>query len=371
MADTGPPGRRALIIATGRHDNPGIPDLMGPVFDAAAMSSTLRKLGGFTVDLLLIDRPAEELLDKIEAFLFSFDEQETALVYFSGHGFKLEERGAGAKPDNSLWLAASDTDPKKPVGTALRAAEIRALLERSKARAKIWILDCCNAAAAVTGEAGGGTKGWHGFFDSVTRDFPRTEGDGAARPNPMLDLTRADKGLVAARPPEQGRGLYFLFAAGDGQPARDGDTGSPYTAMLIKGMTSIGADRDGDGWISVWELARYVDSQHRTMFPAHEVVRMMPSSDVRGAADGDVWIICGRPRRFARWQPLRAALGDPVGPFSGVAAALALGAVHWTQDDSVPAALTVAMPIGLSGYLVYLAVGTILRFRRPAAGTAD
>jgi uncharacterized caspase-like protein len=103
MADTGVPGRRALIIATGRHDNPGIHDLMGPVFDAAAMSSTLQKLGGFTVDLLLIDRPARELLNRIEAFLFSFDEQETALVYFSGHGFKSE--------DGALWLAATGVRP--------------------------------------------------------------------------------------------------------------------------------------------------------------------------------------------------------------------------------------------------------------------
>jgi len=362
MADTGLPGRRALIIATSRHDNPGIQDLKGPVLDAAAMSSTLQKLGGFTVDFLLIDRPAEELLSKIEAFLFSFDEQETALVYFSGHGFKPEERGDGATSDNSLWLAASDTDPKQPAGTALRAAEIRALLEQSKARAKIWILDCCNAAAAAT-------KGWQGFFDSVTRDFPRAEGDGAGQPNPMLDLTRAEKGLVAVDPPEQGRGMYFLFAAGDGQPARDGEDGSPYTAMLIKGMTSIGADRNGDGWISVWELARYVDSQHRKMLPAHEVVRMMPSSDVWGAADGDVWIIRGRSRRFARWQPLRSALGDPVGPLSGVAAGLALGTVSWTLGDPVPAALTVAMPVGLGGYLVYLAVGTYLR--RPSEGVAD
>jgi len=349
MPDTEVPGRRALIIATARHDNPGIRDLMGPVFDAAAMSSTLQKVCGFAVDFLLIDRPAKELLSKIEAFLFSFDEHETALIYFSGHGFKPEERRDGAKPDNSLWLAARDTDPNEPAGTALRATDIRALLEQSKARAKIWILDCCNAAAAVAVDAGGRTKGWDGFFDSVIRDFPRTEG--------------TVKGLAAAHPPEQGRGLYFLFAAGDGQPARDGDNGSPYTAMLIKGMTSIGADRNGDGWISVWELARYVDSQHRKMLPAHDVVRMTPSSDVWGAAEGDVWLIREPPPTAARWQPLRQALGDPVGPLSGATAGLVLGTVSWTQGDSVPAALTVALPIGLCGYLAYLAVGTYLRFR--------
>jgi hypothetical protein len=215
----------------------------------------------------------------------------------------------------------------------------------------------------VAAGAGGRTKGWQGFFDSVTRDFPRTEGAGAARPNPMIDLTRADKGLAGALPPEQGSGLYFLFAAGDGQPARDGDDGSPYTAMLIEGMRSIRADRNGDGWISVWELARYVDSQHRKMLPAHEVVRMMPSSDVWGAADGDVWMIRGRSRALARWQPLWRTLGDPVGPFSAAAAALALGTVSWALGDPVPAALTVAAPIGLGCYLAYLAAGTYLRLR--------
>lgn len=366
MADPRLPGRRALIIATGRHDDHGIGELKGPVFDATAMSGTLRELGDFTVDLLLIDRPAAELLSKIEAFLFSFDEHETALLYFSGHGFK-----AGAAPDNSLWLAASDTNPRKPAETALSAPRIRALLERSRARAKIWILDCCNAAAAAAVDAGGQPKGWDGFFDSITHDFPRTGALGGTRANPTLDLTRTDKGLAPVKPPEQGRGLYLLFAAGDGQPARDGDNGSPYTALLIQGMRSIGADRDGDGWISVWELARYVDNQHRKMLPAHEVVRMMPSMDVRGSTD-EVWMIRGRPRRpAARWRPLRRALGDPVGPFSGVAAVLALGAVHWRLGEPVPAALAAAAPIGLGGYLAYLAVGIGLRLRRSPEGAAD
>src|SRR4051794_24129804 len=127
MNDPGVAGRRALIIATARHRQRGLRDLTGPLFDATAMANTLRKLGYFVVDIV-IDRSHAELRSKIEAFLFSFDEHETALLYFSGHGFK-----AG----HDLWLAATDTDPRRPAQTALSAAHIRSLLEVSPARAKI------------------------------------------------------------------------------------------------------------------------------------------------------------------------------------------------------------------------------------------
>src|SRR4051794_34471944 len=109
MIDAGKHGRRALIIATARHDHPGLHELTGPLFDATTMANTLRKLGVFTVDIL-IDRPHTELRSKVEAFLLSFDEHETALLYFSGHGFKT---------GRDLWLAATDTDPHRPVETAL------------------------------------------------------------------------------------------------------------------------------------------------------------------------------------------------------------------------------------------------------------
>lgn len=46
--------------------------------------------------------------------------------------------------------------------------------------------------------------------------------------------------------------------------------------------TSLEADRDGDGWVSVWELARYVDVRHRALLPEHHLIRLIPSSDVRG-----------------------------------------------------------------------------------------
>ena len=335
-----------MVIATGTHVTGQLRNLQGPVFDAMAMTGTLQRLGSFQVQAVLIDRPAEELLSRITAFLDSFDDHETALIYFSGHGFK---------SDGALWLAATDTSPGAPEQTALNAATVRSLLERCQARAKIWILDCCNAAAAGLPAVAlrvPPAKGDDGFFGPLTSDYPPV----------TFSLARAEKGT--AHPPHQGRGLYFLFAAGDGQPADDGDGGSPYTNLLIRGMTSIEADRDGDGWVSAWELARYVDEQHRRLLPKLEVVRMVPSSDVRGAAEGEVWMI-RVPKTARRGTPLRRALGDPVGPVSGVAAGLALGVVTWMVSDSASAALAAAIPVGVGGYLVYLAAGTYL-LRRPA-----
>jgi hypothetical protein len=347
-----------MVIATGTHVSGGLRDLQGPVFDAMAMTGTLQQLGSFQVQSVLIDRPAAELLSRITAFLESFDDHETALIYFSGHGFKSE--------DGALWLAATDTRREAPEQTALNAATVRSLLETCQARAKIWILDCCNAAAAGLPAVPfqvPRAKGDDSFFGPLTRGYPQVVDEGDGQPASAVSVARAEKG--AADPPRQGRGLYFLFAAGDGEPADDGDGGSPYTKLLIKGMTSIEADRDGDGWVSAWELARYVDEQHRRLIPELEVVRMVPSSDVHGAAEGEVWMIRVPKLTTRRRTPLRRALGDPVGPVSGVAAGLTLGAVTWVVNDSGSAALAAAIPVGLGGYLVYLAAGTYL-LRRPA-----
>jgi hypothetical protein len=350
-------GRRALVIATARHEAGRLDDLTGPLFDATAMANALRKLGRFSVDVV-VDRSHRDLRSKIEAFLFSFAEHETALIYFSGHGFKT---------GGDLWLAATDTDPRDPAETALDAAQIRALLEASKARARIWILDCCNAAAAGADRPG---KGYEGFFDGVTA---------GTRPRPSRT-----KGVAAtANPPHQGRGLYYLFAVGDGQPAADGDNGSPYTSILIEGMTSLEADRDSGGWVSAWELARYVDGRHRALLPEHHFAGLIPSSDVRGAADGEVWMFqaprsvprrpagadsgAGEATMITTVDPfraaVRAALRDRFGPASGAGAGLALGTVTLLAGHSTAVAAVTGAAIGLGGYLSYLAGGIIWALR--------
>ena len=197
-----------MVIATGTHVSGGLRDLQGPAFDAEAMTGTLRRLGSFQVESELIDRPAAELLSRITAFLESFDDQETALIYFSGHGFKSK--------GGALWLAATDTRREAPEQTALNADTIRSLLERCRARAKIWILDCCNAAAAGLPAVPlqvPRAKGDNNFFGPLTRGYPQAADKGDGQP---ASTVSAEKG--AAHPPRQGRGLYFLFAAGEASP---------------------------------------------------------------------------------------------------------------------------------------------------------
>ncbi|MBD5413968.1 MAG: caspase family protein [Treponemataceae bacterium] len=123
-------GKKALVI--GIDDYPNCP-LAGCVNDAKDIATLLERnedgSKNFDVRLETQDLKKDKLLELIET-LFS-KEDETALLYFSGHG--------DAK-DYAEYICATDFSPSYP---GVKLSDILELVNNSKCKNKVVILDSC------------------------------------------------------------------------------------------------------------------------------------------------------------------------------------------------------------------------------------
>jgi hypothetical protein len=83
-------------------------------------------------------RIREELKRLAEA-IAAGERQSTAIVYFSGHGLRIEQ---------SFYLIPSDFDYRDPNGTALSGADLTGLLTEIRSERFLLLLDCCHAGQA-------------------------------------------------------------------------------------------------------------------------------------------------------------------------------------------------------------------------------
>src|SRR5215210_8254934 len=107
--------RRALIVATGRYDDPKLQRLRAPAADAQQLEAVLcdPAIGDFEVDVAQ-DCDERDLRRRIARFFHASGREDVLLMHVSGHGIK-DARGA-------LFLAASDTELDLLDATAISAA---------------------------------------------------------------------------------------------------------------------------------------------------------------------------------------------------------------------------------------------------------
>lgn len=134
--------RKALVV--GINNYPTAP-LRGCINDASAFANTIEKNGDGSPNFavrLETDVPTKSSLKTMIKELFEGD-SDIALLYFSGHGFFNELGGFIVTPDHQQNDEGVSMD------------EILVLANKSKAKDKIIILDCCNSGAfgspAITG----------------------------------------------------------------------------------------------------------------------------------------------------------------------------------------------------------------------------
>jgi hypothetical protein len=197
--------RKALVI--GINDYPNAP-LRGCVNDASGMASVLGTHGdgGPNFGIKLVTSPSEtitrsRLKGEIEA-LFSGD-PEIALLYFSGHGTV-----------NSFGGYIVTTDFKK-YDEGVSMDEILGLANRSKAKDKIVVLDCCHS----------------GAFGS-----PTTTGSNVA---------------------QLAEGLSVLTASRDSESALEINGRGVFTALVVNALQGGAADLRGH--ITPGSIYAYVD----------------------------------------------------------------------------------------------------------------
>jgi Caspase domain len=140
--------RYALTIGIGQYD--GMDDLSKPAGDAIAVAACLKQ-AGWRVKCLH-DRVTGE---KLEAALKEFLEQQAvgqdALIYFTGHGFMVEE----SEDDRRGYLASSDCgveyEGNKIVGQrrGLSFGRLNGLIGRARLSSLVVLLDCCHGGLFV------------------------------------------------------------------------------------------------------------------------------------------------------------------------------------------------------------------------------
>lgn len=268
--------RKALIIATDKYENSGLPNLLAPAADAESLGRVLGdpQIGNFNVQVVR-NQPAHVIQTQIEDLFAESRPDDVLLLHFSGHGLKSES--------GALFFAASNTRPNRLRATAVSADFVRECMRDCRSRSIVVLLDCCYGGA---------------FAQGVT---VRSSGN-----LNVLDSFPGEK--------SGGRGRAVITASSAMEYAFEGNEvtlhGSPrpsvFTAALVEGLATGDADHDGDGWVSLNELYDYVFDKVRDQNP-HQT----PSRQVE--LEGELYLARSRRLRI-RATPipadLQAALAD-------------------------------------------------------------
>ena len=223
--------RRALLIGNSTYRDPLLSQLVAPRADVEGLATVLadEAIGQFDKVTILHDEPKATVERAISVFFAECEREDTLLLYFSGHGL-LDGEGR-------LHLAVVDTETKFLLTAGVSARTVRDIMDETKSRVIVLILDCCYGAAFERG-----TKGLlQGLFRKVVRDRVNTrEAFGGSE-----------------------RGRHIMTASDATQFAYDGEMvqgqgqRSIFTRHLIDGLSSGDADDNGDDEITAGELFAY------------------------------------------------------------------------------------------------------------------
>ncbi|MGE0711793.1 MAG: SUMF1/EgtB/PvdO family nonheme iron enzyme [Planctomycetota bacterium] len=221
------PGRTfVLVVGIDDYADPKIPRLKYAEADAQAVYRFYAQDPGSPttsdrVKVLLGKQATQrELLRAIEEHLVrhATRPEDTAVLYFAGHGF------ADAQ---TTYLAGQDTELDYLGSTAITQDQLQGLWNRLRARTRVLVADACHS-----GGLGGLRGGPGGFGKRVVKDSA-----GALR---SLVIASAGENELAAEDRRAGRGVF--------------------SAALVAGLRGA-ADRDRDGAVSASELAAYLKDE--------------------------------------------------------------------------------------------------------------
>ncbi|GIE93740.1 caspase family protein [Paractinoplanes rishiriensis] len=230
--------RLALVVAVDSYDHPALHRLAAPAADAAALADILGddSLGGFEVDTL--HNPTSwTAAERVEATLADRHSTDLVLLHFSCHGLK-DDAG-------ELYLAATNTRPDLLGSTAIDAAWVNRVIQRSRAQRVVLLLDCCYGGAFERGVVARAA----GSVDVGDQFRQRQLGQGRGR----VVITASTA-------------MEYAF---EGAQLADGSAASPsiFTGALVEGIRTGDADRDQDGHVALGELYDYVYDRVRERTP--------------------------------------------------------------------------------------------------------
>ena len=227
--------RRALLVAAATYADPGLASLRAPIGDVEALASVLEDptLGAFELRRL-VNQPTELIKREIEGFFDDARLNDLLLLYMSGHGVLSQTR--------RFYFATSSTQLRWLRATAIEDSFISDVMQHSRARSIVLIVDCCHSGAFAKGLVPKSAPG----VDVV----PRFEGRG------RVTLTASTELEYAFEEVESGAMPSNLGASAPG---------SIFTRYLVEGIQTGSADTDQDGKISIDELYDYVYARVRSI----------------------------------------------------------------------------------------------------------
>ncbi len=210
----------------------GLSSLPGAARDVEAMRRILldEAMGGFDQAIPLINPDRQTMEQSIEKLFCDLDRNDLVLLFFSGHGIK-DDSG-------NLYLATRITEKNTrgqlTKSTAVPANFIHDIMDSSRSRRQVVVLDCCFSGAFAEG------------------------------------MKAKDDGFVDVRKEFGGEGRAVLTSSTSTQYSfeQDGSDLSIYTHYLIEGIETGAADLNKDDWISVDELHEYAGNKVREIAPA-------------------------------------------------------------------------------------------------------
>ncbi|MBD2518549.1 caspase family protein [Nostoc sp. FACHB-973] len=223
----------ALLIGVSEYE-PGLNPLPASVNDVQAIAKVLQhpEMGGFAeANIQKLENPeAQKMHEAIETLFSDRSKDDLVVLYFSGHGIK-DENG---KLHLATRFTRKNSQGRLIKSTAVPASFIHDIMNESRSKRQVVILDCCFSGAFP--------EGW-----SVK-----------------------DDGSVNIQVEMGGEGRVVLSSSTATQYSfqQSGENLSIYTRYLIEGIETGAADQDNDGEISVDELHEYAKKKVQEASPA-------------------------------------------------------------------------------------------------------
>jgi formylglycine-generating enzyme required for sulfatase activity len=225
--------KHALLIGVSSYGE-GLTPIPSARLDVAALAEVLRdpQLGGFPCEqVVVLQDPQRTPMERAVAELFANRAtDDLLLLYFSGHGFRDDQR--------QLLLSCSESTKSKqgkpePYST-LKARDVQAYMRASQSQRQLLILDCCFSGAFAEGM---------GAKDDGAIDLEGFGGKGKA-------VLTSSASIETSSAPEAGDDL------------------SMYTRFFVEGIRTGAADTQQRGFVDARDLHHYVESRLQELAPA-------------------------------------------------------------------------------------------------------
>jgi formylglycine-generating enzyme required for sulfatase activity/uncharacterized caspase-like protein len=228
--------KHALLIGVSTYGE-GLTAIPSARLDVEALAEVLRdpQLGGFPSEqVVVLQDPQRTPMERAVELLFANrDPEDLLLLYFSGHGFRDDQRQLLLSCSESRKFGEGRERGKVQQSTTLRAAQLREYMKNSS-RYQLLILDCCFSGAFAEGMAAKDDGALH------LEDFG---GEGRA-------VLTSSASIETSSAPEAGEGL------------------SVYTRFLVEGIRTGAADRQQRGFVDAEDLHLYVSRRVAEAAPA-------------------------------------------------------------------------------------------------------